>query len=148
MAEKQETFIARVQPDLGLDMGSDYNRARFRMWLKRYIGKQVAIEIYPVRGTRSLKQNAYYWGAIVPNFAKHYNLSIDDAHELLKKEFNYKLVRYGEEYVQIPRSTATLKVGEFVEYVMRIKQYCDENGIYIPTDDDYDPAPLIKQSNA
>lgn len=127
-------FIAQVTNSKP-DFKSEYNQRRFQHFLNENEGAWIEIE--PVQKTRSKRQNRYYWGALVPAFAEFHLISEDDAHELLKQEFNFKFVKASGKNVKIGKSTASLRVGEFVEYCMRIEQYCNENGIYIPSKEDY-----------
>jgi hypothetical protein len=55
------TFLA-IAHNGQLDFGSDFNQARLREFLEEREGKQFRIE--PVKTTRTLTQNAYYWLSI------------------------------------------------------------------------------------
>lgn len=147
---KEKIFVGLVQ-DGKIDLGSDYNRSRMKMALREFEGQRIAFEIRPTKRLRSLKQNAYYWGAIIPTFLQIFNTGLteteekwkpEDVHEKLKLEFNYRLLKTADGYEKIPCSTADLTIGKFVEYTMRIEQYCSENGIYLPQVAEYDFAPL------
>ena len=138
-------FIATVKDGV-FNLGTDYNRKRLRMALRQLNGKTVTFTVHPKKHTRSLKQNGYYWGAIVPLFVKMFNTGIateeqkwspEDVHEKLKMEFNFCYRQTKEGMQKLPRSTADLTVGEFAEYLFRIEEYCKENGIYIPTVEEY-----------
>ena len=82
--------------------------------------------------TRSLEANAYYWGVVVKALADHTGYTADETHEVLKIKFLPKDVALrtgmGEvvaEFV-IGGSTRTLTVGEFFDYVERIRQWAFE----------------------
>jgi hypothetical protein len=89
-------FIFKATPDGGLDPGTDYNRSRFKDWLKKHAGLRVRIEL-DAPESRDLRR--YFEGAIVPEVcqAQHWcNVeSTDDliaCRELLKQEFNGRWV--------------------------------------------------------
>lgn len=143
---KEKVFVGLVH-DGKIDLGSDYNRSRMKMALREFEGQRVAFEVRPTKRVRSLKQNAYYWGAIIPTFLQIFNTGTtdteekwkpEDVHEKLKREFNYRLLKTEEGYEKVALSTASLTVGKFAEYLFRIEEYCNENGIYLPSPKDYD----------
>jgi hypothetical protein len=79
--------------------------------------------------TRSLEANAYYWAVVVKALADHTGYTADETHETLKIMFLPKDVALrtgnGEviaEFV-IGGSTRELSVGEFYDYVERIRQW-------------------------
>lgn len=82
--------------------------------------------------TRSTQANAYYWGVVVEALADHTGYTPDETHDTLKIKFLPKAVAIrtgnGEviaEFV-IGGSTRVLKVGEFFDYVERIRQWAFE----------------------
>lgn len=92
---------------------------------------------------RSLPQNAYYWGVVVPMVRKAlYEIGFDDvqtdqdAHELIKKEFVRKefVNKQTGEMISITGSTAGLSVTEFGEYLEKICRWAAEYlGVVIPS---------------
>lgn len=72
------------------------------------------------------------------------HLDLEDTHELLKQEFNFRYVlRKDGSTAKLGKSTTKLSVGKFIEYIDRIKHWADENGVYIPEVD-----PELSHNNA
>jgi hypothetical protein len=96
------------------------------------------------RRTRTLDQNAYYWVAITPKVAEHLTriggrqYSPEEAHEVLKLEFNPKRVTtlQGVEGV-IGGSTATMDSFQFSIYLEKIIEWGAGSGISFPSSDEY-----------
>jgi len=92
--------------------------------------------------TRSPQANAYYWGVVVKSLADHTGYTPDETHDVLKIKFLPKDValRTGTgtviaEFV-IGGSTRALSVGEFYDYVERIRQWAfDALEVDIPPGD-------------
>lgn len=90
--------------------------------------------------TRSLQQNRYYWGLVIPMVQKGLldmgtEAGKEEVHEFLKVRFNYNEVVNKEtgEYVCIPKSTAGLNKEEFGVYIEKIQRFAAEFlGITIP----------------
>lgn len=92
------------------------------------IGKHYRVIIKDAR-TRSLPQNAYYWGVIVPIIRRAlYEEGYDeivtemDAHEFLKAMFLSKRVvsKKTGHTVDVPGKSSKLTIPEFNEYIERI----------------------------
>ena len=84
------------------------------------------------QATRSAQANAYYWAVVVKAIADHTGYTADEVHEILKLKFLPKDVALacgnGEvvaEFV-IGGSTTKLTVGEFCDYIERIRQWAFE----------------------
>ncbi len=95
----------------------------FRENLKNFEGKEVELIIQRYRKTRTLKQNAYYWGAIIPILAEHFGYEDEEMHEALKWIFLKKRL------APIPTviSTTTLNTAQFIDYIERIKRWATIN---------------------
>ncbi len=81
------------------------------------------------RKRRSTKQNAYYFGVVIPLLCEYFGYTDDEMHEALKIKFLSK------EGVKLPttRSTASLSTIEFEYYIAKIKQWAlEENNLLIP----------------
>lgn len=139
-----QTFIAKAENG-NINWGSEYNHIRFTRLMQIMEGKKLKVDISEVKNTRSLEQNSYYWSCIVPAVQEVYNkatalsgqeqLTLDDTHELLKREFNFRYVPTKVGMIKIGRTTTNLSVGKFAEYIARIQHWADENGVYIPEAD-------------
>lgn len=109
--------------------------------LEQANGKTIEITIKGVRSTRSLKQNAFFHGFILPPvwdhlFVRKGNVfSLDDVKEFLKKDIGnlYKnIITPDGQIVQIPRSTTELTPKEFEDWLEAIRQWAAEYGLILP----------------
>ena len=68
-----------------IDLHSDYNRSRFKEWLKKNEGKPIRIT---TTDQKSNEARGYYFGAIIPAIATHHNSEDYELwHAILKQEF-------------------------------------------------------------
>lgn len=87
--------------------------------------------------TRSLDQNAYYWGVVVALIADYIGETPDETHEILKSMFlreKHRKTVEGKiiEYVTI-QSTASLKTIAYEDYLRRIREWASAFlSLYIP----------------
>jgi len=90
---------------------------------------KVWVVLQPYKKTRSLLQNAYYWGVIVKilsDFTGHYREEVHDAMKLM-------FLSYEDDGIRYVKSTSHLTVAEAEEYYERIRQWAAiELGVYIP----------------
>ena len=124
-----------------------YRSKDFVKEIQVFDGKKVEITVRKKRTHRSLMQNAYYWGVIVPLVQQGlndvgYKVGKDQTHEYLKGTFHIvELVN--EETGEILKSVGTttnMTTTEMMEYFEEIKQWATEYlNIYIP-----DPNEQIK----
>lgn len=110
------------------------NRSLIYKALEQFKGKDVIITIDRLKKKRSNPQNRYYWGLILPLVRDGlYDLngelqSIQEVHEFLKFNFNYKEIvneESGEVYRQ-SRSSADNSTIEMEEYHDRIRKFASE----------------------
>lgn len=82
---------------------------------------------------RSLPQNAYYWGVVLPVIAHETGHTCEELHEIYKRMFlTRKILKYkGKEY-HTPGSTTDCNTMEFGEYMMKICAEAASLGINIP----------------
>lgn len=80
-------------------------------------GEDVYLSVSKRFKERSLDQNAYYWGVVIPLLSGHIGYFEDEMHEAMKLKFLYREVPG-----KIPTivSTARLSTKEFSEYIDRI----------------------------
>ena len=106
------------------------NTKAIKKAIEAFEGKQVDLIFKRRYKPRSLPQNAFYWGVIIPFFA---NLFLEEwneikspteVHEILKAACNYQeLVNEATgETIRIPKSTTDLSTGEWLEYEKKIEQ--------------------------
>ena len=116
----------------------DHVKKAITLWVSTFKdGTHVDIIIRKHRKKRTLDQNAYYFGVVVPILADHFGHDNgDDMHEDLKEEFNPvpSKITPGK---MIGGSTANMSTEEFfsneTSYVNRICRWAAmEHGVYIP----------------
>jgi len=91
---------------------------------------KVTIEVKKAKVTRSLMQNAYYFGVCVSMVQERlrdlgHDITKEDTHNLLRGRFLFtELIddKTGE-VVKIPRSTKNLTKTEFMDYIEDIKRF-------------------------
>ena len=92
------------------------------------------------KGKRSLPQNAYYHGVVIPEIRhalreRGNRLDPEQVHEFLKFHFNKQYIHGegGEVISEYGGSTTQLNKTEFSEYVERIVEWASEKlQLYIP----------------
>lgn len=94
------------------------------------------------KGQRSLDQNAYYWGVVLPHAAKGISecwgedINSEEAHFFFKREFLSKPLVHrttGELKGYTEGSTASLDTAEFGKYLDKIIKFSAEQlGVEIP----------------
>lgn len=98
------------------------------------------VSVSKKRKSRSTFQNAYYWGVVVPIVATELNrlgheVDTDTTHEFLKVRFCYTETVNEEtgEVLKVPKSTAQMTTGEFMDYLAAIQRFANEwFGVEIP----------------
>lgn len=93
-------------------------------------GQAVQIEISPRRKKRSLAENSYYWGVVIPLLCDWSGFSAEEMHDAIKNKFlfgydkRHGLARIG--------STATLSTVEFEQLMSEIRMWASDQGVFIP----------------
>jgi len=110
-----------------------HNRRQFDTDLEPFEGKEVEILVRKKRKRRSLMQNAYYFGVIVPIVRQGlidagYKVSKEDTHEYLKSKFaREEIVNEATgEILPIPGSTARMTTSKMMDYFAEITQFAAE----------------------
>lgn|SRR3990167_3438522 len=105
-------------------------------------GWEVAVAVTRRRATRSLAQNAFYWGVVVELIAEHTGYTPDEVHDLLKAMFIPKrlAVQNGNGEIKgeivVGGSTRAMNTIEFGEYMESIKRWAAETiDVVIPDAD-------------
>ena len=86
------------------------------------------------KNNRSLPQNAYYHGCIVPEIKRgmyeigYDEISTNQVHELLKAKFLQKEIinKHDGEVIYVPGSTAKLTTIEFNEFIEKCQKFAAE----------------------
>lgn len=103
-------------------------------------GKRFMLTLKEQKRKRSLNQNNYYWGVVVPAvtgmFREHGNYYDDnDVHEFLKLRVGklaQNMLMPDGEVVKSLGSTAKLTTQEFEVYMERIRAWAAEYGLAVP----------------
>lgn len=98
-------------------------------------GKDVDVIVRRHRKDRTNSQNRYYWGCVVAIPAQHFGYYSEEMHDAFKWLF---LIREEQGKPKTVRSTADLSTLEFTDYVEKCRQFCAENGLFIPDPDSVD----------
>jgi len=120
------------------------NKRLFERTIKDIQHMPVVVTIEKREKKRSVWQNRYYWGVVVPIVQKgltdvgYEGLTKEDVHEYLKETFNKKTFVNNEtgEYITVPESTTNLSTYDFMQYYKKIQKWGDEYlNVYIPDPD-------------
>lgn len=126
----REKFIGRVVAGK-IEM---HDKQRFGAHLKRFReGAMVAVTVGHHRQQRSLRQNAYYWGAVLPLIAAETGHTAEELHEVFKRMFlPAKVITYGGREMRMPGSTPDTDTKEFTDYLERIRAEAATLGVTVP----------------
>lgn len=116
-----------------------FNQPALKQFIAGNPGKQIILSLKIKRAKRSVPQNAYYWGVVIPLITEAINklgneFNDNDTHEFLKAKFNYIQIEVNDgHYLDIPQSTAKLDTKEFMGYLDKIYQFAAQMlKLYIP----------------
>lgn len=138
--------MAKVTTDVGahgsIQAGRIHirNRRQFDDQIRQFReGAEVEVEVTIRRATRSLAQNAYWWGVVVEMISEQTGYTPDEVHEFLKAKFIPKKLAFcdgnGEvvdEYV-LGGSTRKMNTLQFGEYMETVRRWAAETlGLNIP----------------
>lgn len=118
--------------------------------LARHNSKDIAITIERKRKKRSLNQNAYYFGVVIPairQILEEYGNEVDDeeTHSFLKEhvgKLTGSVVDSVGRRVAITKSSATLSTAEFENYLLRVVAWAAQEGVIIPAPNEHLTPPL------
>ena len=109
------------------------NRPQFNRELEYFEGKDVEVQVRKKRKKRSLMQNAYYFGVVVPCVVEGlkdagYRVNRELAHEFLKSKFAREEIVNEEtgEVLSIIGSTAKMTTSKMMDYFAEITQWAAE----------------------
>ena len=95
--------------------------------LKAMISKRDA------KTNRSVQQNRYYWGQVVPAIAEMMGeQDHNEVHEILKAKFNLKIKIFNGTEIRFSGDSKTMNTAEFEDYLRKIRMWGDEFGCMIP----------------
>jgi len=103
---------------------------------------------------RSMPENKYYWSVAIEILSNELGYTKDEMHEVLKSMFlsDVKHIKFNNgtmHEIRYSKSTASLKVPEFEEYLENIRIWAGcELGINIPLPNQVASNETIKESKA
>jgi hypothetical protein len=116
-------------------------------------GWQLEVTIKRLRATRSLEQNAFYWGVVVQLLSEHTGYTPDEIHDLLKMKFIPKRMAFADgngevvdQYV-LGGSTRKMNKLEFGEYIAAIQQWAAEELDLVIPDPNQDEAVVHERAD-
>ena len=111
------------------------NMLYYQQHINRFkVGDKVVIEIEKRKLPRSLQQNSYYWGAVLPCIAEDTGNIPEDLHEFFKRRFlEPRKAEVLGKIVVFPGSTTRLSKANFYEYLQKIEHL---TGIPLPNPED------------
>jgi hypothetical protein len=97
--------------------------------LKDLNSKDIILSVEEYKSKRSLEQNRLYWGVYVLSLANEWKVEPEVAHEIIKREFNFKVVEVKGKNYKVGKSTSSLTVSKFSELLNKLEEYCNTNQI-------------------
>jgi len=141
MASVSDLIVASAQ----VKSGRLYirNRREFDAQVERLDSRwELEITVKRQRATRSLQQNAYYWGVVVAMLSEHTGYTPDEIHDFLKTKFIPKRLAFQDgngvvvEELVLGGSTRSMNTIEFGEYMEDIRRWAaEELDVVIPDPD-------------
>ena len=113
---------------------TDAQQATIKAFLETRNGKAATVKLSVPQSTRSLKANAFYWGAVLTTIAAHTGHSSEDLHSVFKDMLlERKFLKMGSREVELRKSTVDLSPKEFNDYIERIVAWAaQELGVTVP----------------
>lgn len=93
---------------------------------------EVFVRVERPRATRSLKQNAFYWGVLIQGLSEHTGYTPDEMHEFLKMKFIPKRLAVAKgngeivDELVIGGTTTKLDTIDFTDYCAEIQRWAAE----------------------
>ncbi len=103
----------------------------FQATVARLEGKQIALRLTKHHHSRSLSQNAYYWGVVIPLLAESCGYEDEEMHDALKHRFLRDRANEKGGLVLV-KSSAALNTRDFTEYIEQCRRLGAEMGVAIP----------------
>ena len=111
-------------------------RLRSREHFEKVIAKmegQVMVSVESMRSQRTDRQNAWYWGQVLPLIAEFTGHTPEELHEIYKRMFLPKrFVKYKDKEFIMAGSTTNQSISEFGEYLEHILAEAAGLGVVVP----------------
>ncbi len=93
-------------------------------YVGRFDGRQVRIMARPPHRTRSVRQNAYYWGVVLTTIGNECGHTSEEVHEFCKQKFLPRaFIMIANEEREVFKSTTDLTAQEFELYLERVRAW-------------------------
>lgn len=115
---------------------------------------ELEVTVKRLRATRSLLQNAYYWGVVVQLLAEHTGYTPDEMHDVLKAKFIPKQMAVCDgngvivDELVLGGSTREMNTIEFGEYMEAIREWAAEALDVVIPDPDSDTPTVHAKADA
>ncbi len=116
-----------------------YNQREYDMLVYSLNEKEIEITLAKIVKKRSLSQNNYFHGVILPLASEYTGYSVIEMKEVLRMLFLSYTIQINGEIFKVGRSTASLSTVEFEEFNSQCRHWGDEQGIYIPEPNEVTP---------
>lgn len=93
-------------------------------------GRDVQVLVEPKRKPRSLAENNYYWGVVIPIISEWSGFTPEETHLALKEHFLSEFDR--QHGLMRMKSTADLSTVDFEKYMSNIRMWAADQGQFIP----------------
>ena len=90
--------------------------------------RAVSFDVTAHRRKRSMSQNAYYWGVVVPIFGLEFGYTSEETHQTFRGLF----LAYEKNGEKFTKSTTELTTVEFEDYLHKVRTFASEHGCIIP----------------
>ena len=111
---------------------SDLKKAKVRF--EYLCSKQKQIELKELRKSRSLSQNSYLH-VVISLYCIEFGYTLNEAKTDLKRMCGF--MTYEKNNSRYLRETKKMNSAELTEFIDWIRNYASQNGLYIPTSEEY-----------
>jgi hypothetical protein len=113
------------------------NKQSFLDYIKAFEGEHLILDVKKMTSSRSLNQNAYYWGVVIEILSQHTGYTSEEMHEVLRSRFLNTTIDFSfknkNEELKGSRSTSDLNTKEFETYLAEIRQWASRDlEVWIP----------------
>ncbi len=119
MSDKISPIFYGAVKDGRIVLDTETMKTRFQDRLRNLEGKKIQLSVNRYTKRRSLNQNNYYWGAIIPMIAEQVGMLDEEVHEALRLMF----LKDNTKRLGTIKSTSELSKGEFAEYLIDIQNW-------------------------
>ena len=127
MATRKQYLFGRIDDNGRLIFDDPVAFARVRGALR---GRDVQVLVEPKRKPRSLAENNYYCGVVIPIISEWSGFTPEETHLALKEHFLSEFDR--QHGLMRMKSTADLSTVDFEKYMSNIRMWAADQGQFIP----------------